>query len=88
MPGTSDSFGDRVADQGAIEYVQALVLYPLSAGQRPGTPHRRARPPARDELGPLTVGVYTGDSAGGIEMTETSVIGDRYAMRRKRPTSR
>ena len=38
-----------------------------------------------DELGPLTVGLYTGDSGGGMEMTETSVIGDRHVLRKSPP---
>ncbi|MDQ3274980.1 MAG: hypothetical protein M3Q39_08125 [Actinomycetota bacterium] len=31
-----------------------------------------------DDLGDVTVGLYTGDIDGGVAMTETSVIDDRY----------
>ncbi|WP_219419591.1 DEAD/DEAH box helicase [Pseudonocardia nigra] len=72
----------RAGQQG----IKALVLYPMNA-----LANDQARRIAKlvhehaDELGSLTVGLYTGDSSGGIEMTETSVIGDRHVMRRSPP---
>ncbi len=66
--------------------IKALVLYPMNA-----LANDQARRVAKlvhdhaDELGGITVGLYTGDSDGGGEMTETSVIGDRRAMRKNPP---
>ena len=66
--------------------VKALVLYPMNALANDQARriaqlvHRHA-----DELGGLRVGLYTGDSAGGAEMTDSSVIGDRYELRRSPP---
>ncbi|MDQ2707913.1 MAG: DEAD/DEAH box helicase, partial [Actinomycetota bacterium] len=66
--------------------IKAIVLYPMNA-----LANDQARRIAklvhqhRDELGPVTAGLYTGDSVGGIQMTEAAVIGDRYAMRRSPP---
>ncbi|MGH3528257.1 MAG: DEAD/DEAH box helicase, partial [Pseudonocardiaceae bacterium] len=65
--------------------IKALVLYPMNA-----LANDQARRVAKlihqhQELGGVTVGLYTGDSDGGVAMTETSVIGDKYAMRRNPP---
>ena len=66
--------------------IKALVLYPMNA-----LANDQARRIAKlvhehvDELGPLTVGLYTGDSGGGIEMTATGVIGDRHVLRKSPP---
>lgn len=62
--------------------VKALVLYPMNA-----LANDQARRIAQlvhqhaDELGGLRVGLYTGDAAGGTEMTASSVIGDRHELR-------
>ncbi len=66
--------------------IKALVLYPMNA-----LANDQARRIAQlvhqhsDELGDVTVGLYTGDIDSGVEMTETAVIGDRYAMRKNPP---
>ena len=66
--------------------IKALVLYPMNA-----LANDQARRIAQlvhqhsDDLGDVTVGLYTGDIDGGVEMTETSVIDDRYAMRKNPP---
>ncbi|MGH3838573.1 MAG: DEAD/DEAH box helicase, partial [Pseudonocardiaceae bacterium] len=65
--------------------IKALVLYPMNA-----LANDQARRVAKlihqhKELDGVTVGLYTGDSDGGVGMTETSVISDKYAMRRSPP---
>jgi ATP-dependent helicase YprA (DUF1998 family) len=66
--------------------IKALILYPMNA-----LANDQARRIARmvhacaAELGRLRVGLYTGDSGNGIEMTETAVIEDRHSLRRNPP---
>lgn len=66
--------------------IKALVLYPMNA-----LANDQARRVARlvhehsEELGSLTVGLYTGDAGGGTEMTETTVITERKVMRHRPP---
>ncbi len=65
--------------------IKALVLYPMNA-----LANDQARRVAKlvhqhGELGDVTVGLYTGDSDGGVAMTEPSDIADKYALRRNPP---
>lgn len=66
--------------------IKALVLYPMNA-----LANDQARRIARlahehgDELGGVTVGLYTGDSGSADAMTETSVIESKHAMRQSPP---
>lgn len=73
----------RRAGQGGVK---ALVLYPMNALANDQA-RRLARMvyEHRDELGPLTVGLYTGDAGTGVAMTGTEVIGDRHELRERPP---
>jgi DEAD/DEAH box helicase/Helicase conserved C-terminal domain len=71
----------RAGQQG----IKALVLYPMNALANDQARRVATFIHQHKELGGVTVGLYTGDSDGGVAMTETSVIGDRYAMRKSPP---
>ncbi|MCE3554508.1 DEAD/DEAH box helicase [Pseudonocardia sp. RS11V-5] len=66
--------------------IKALVLYPMNA-----LANDQARRIAklvhghREELGDVSVGLYTGDSGTGTVMTETAVIEDKHHMRKSPP---
>ncbi|QJY49845.1 DEAD/DEAH box helicase [Pseudonocardia broussonetiae] len=63
--------------------IKAIVLYPMNALANDQA--RRVAGMVHRELSGLRVGLYTGDSTGGDQMTDTAVIGDRYAMRADPP---
>ncbi|MCA1673609.1 MAG: DEAD/DEAH box helicase, partial [Actinobacteria bacterium] len=71
----------RVGQQG----IKALVLYPMNALANDQARRAATLVHQHKELTGVTVGLYTGDSDGGVGMSATSVIGDRYAMRRSPP---
>jgi ATP-dependent helicase YprA (DUF1998 family) len=65
--------------------IKALILYPMNALANDQARRIAALVHRDSNLAGVTVGLYTGDSDGGIAMTETSVIGDRHAMRKNPP---
>ena len=66
--------------------IKALVLYPMNA-----LANDQARRIAklvhdhRDQLGDITVGLYTGDSGSNTAMTPTTVVEDKHHMRQSPP---